>query len=600
MILNTDFEANLYAKETVELPPILKKMLPKIQSVYQPENIQDLQEVFSHARRNKLSIIPRGAGTSGMGGITPLKKSILTDLSHLNRILYYDKKKKTVLVESGLRWWELKQFLKKQSLDLYTCPTSLFSTVGGWLATGGCGINSFSYGHISNLVGSIEVVTPQKNKKLSRENSEFNYFVGTEGQMGFVSKIELKVREPVRSKPFLTFFSTNKEAAAFLKELMKSTEIRPAHIAYFDRHRLEHKNLLLNPKVSFPRSEGILLVLEELSSETSLLNLIEKKRGTLAEDYLTAFLWNERFFPFSTRRFHPSVLGSETLLPIKNLEHYVNSTRKFADTYGLSLSTEATLINKNEAVVFTLFPSNPKKISHFFHLLLSYSLSHIASRFNGKPYGIGIWNLPLLNKAFSQKNLRDYYNYKKDVDPLNLFNPSKSFSGGAKIKHALKLAHLMSALFSNGSSLLKPLSKILNSHPGKTNGNLSAAEACANCGACTVVCPAYLVNRNELITAKGKLLLLRHFTPGSRFSKDLAEKAFLCLHCHLCEHVCQSKLELVPEWEKLETLLESEFGRPKEKIDEFVKQFEAHPEYDQFLDSFGNFSNNNRKDIGNV
>jgi len=55
MILDTDLEVNLYARETVELPSILKKILPKIQSVYQPENIQDLQDVFSTARRNTVS-----------------------------------------------------------------------------------------------------------------------------------------------------------------------------------------------------------------------------------------------------------------------------------------------------------------------------------------------------------------------------------------------------------------------------------------------------------------------------------------------------------------------------------------------------------------
>jgi hypothetical protein len=64
--------------------------------------------------------------------------------------------------------------------------------------------------------------------------------------------------------------------------------------------------------------------------------------------------------------------------------------------------------------------------------------------------------------------------------------------------------------------------------------------------------------------------------------------------------VCQSKLELIPVWEKLETLLENKFGRPKEKIDEFIKLFEAHPEYDQFLDSFGNISNNDHRDMRDV
>jgi FAD/FMN-containing dehydrogenase/ferredoxin len=600
MILDSSLEVKLYTKESVELPSILKDRLPKIQFISQPESIDDIQEMFSYARKNELSIIPRGAATYGMGGIAPLRRSIMADLTHLNRILDFDEKKKTIYFEAGLRWWDLKNFLKNYSLDLYTYPTSLFSTVGGWLSTGGYGINSFRYGHISNLVNSLEIVAPQKKKKVDRQDRKFKYFMETEGQMGIISKVKLKIRETKPPKAYLVFFNNTLEAAGFLSEVSKSLKTPPVHVSFLDRYRLEHKNLLLNGRVSFPKMEGILVVFEDLSSEAEFLSLVERKKGILAEDYLTAFLWNERFFPFSIKHFHPSILGCETILPIENLDHYIRSTRKFGKNYGIPLSTEATLINRNEAVVFTIFPSDPKKLIHFIHLLLTYSLTRIASKCGGKPYGIGAWNLPLLEKKFSAKDIKEYLRLKKELDPLNLLNPAKSFSPDWRIAYFLKLAYSMSALFSNGNPFFKPFLKILSPNHEKHQKILLEPEACANCGACIAVCPAYLTSRSEIVTAKGKLFLLKHLLDGSSIPQPVAEKIFLCLHCHLCEYVCQSKLTLMPVWDKLEAIVEKTSGRPEEKIDEFIKKVESHPAYTQLLDSLGASSNNNHREIKNV
>lgn len=600
MIIDTNLENKLYAKETINLPHIIKDKFPRIQSVYQPENIHDLKQMISDSRKNKLSIIPRGAATSGMGGITPLKRSIMADLTHLNRILDLDEKKKIVSFEAGLRWWELKHSLKKHSLDLYTCPTSLFSTVGGWLSTGGYGINSFRHGHVSTLVESIEVITPYRTMTIDRQDPEFKYFIGTEGQMGIITKVRLKIRESKSSKSYLIFFKNTSAAVDFVTDILNSSRTLPVHISYFDQNRLEHKNLLLKEKISFPRMEGVFAVFEDISSETAFLNLLERKKGILAEDYLTEFLWNERFFPFSMKHFHHSILGCETILPIKNLSHYIAETRKFGKNYGIPLSTEATFINKDEAVVFTIFPSDSRKFIYFIHLFLTYSLTHIASRWGGTPYGIGIWNLPQLKKFLSDKALKEYRRFKRELDPLNLLNPAKSLSDDPKISVFLKFAYLMSDLFSNGNPLIKPFSRILNHNSEMDKKSLPETEACANCGACVSVCPAYLMNKTELVTAKGKLFLLKHLTDGSSVPKHTAQKAFMCLHCHLCEYVCQSKLELMSVWDRLESLLEKKFGRPKERIDEFVKQVESLPAYTQLIDSVSFSSNNNHRETENV
>ncbi|MGD2245599.1 MAG: FAD-binding protein [Candidatus Aminicenantes bacterium] len=600
MIIDGALESKLYTRESIELPSIIKDRLPRIQSVYQPESVHDIQKLFSRCQKGRVSLIPRGAATSGIGCIVPLKKSIMLDLTSLNKIVDFDKNEKTICIEAGIRWWDVKHFLKTHSLDLYTCPSSLFSTVGGWLATGGYGINSFRYGHLSNLVDSIEIVTPRKNRWVDRNDREFKYFLGTEGQMGIISKVKLKVRESRPSKSYLVFFNTPAEAVGFLSATLKSLQASPLHISYFDRYRIAHKNHYLNGKGAFPETEAVLLTFEDRPSEDEWVSLVQRKKGKLADEHLTAFVWNERYFPFSIRHFYPSILGCEILLPVQNLDRYISRTRNFGKDYGLSLSTEATLVNPDEAVVFTIFPSDPKKISHFVHLFLTYSLAHIALQSGGKPYGIGTWNLPLMKKLFSKKEKEEHRAYKEESDPQNLINPAKSFSPDSPFSSLMKAAYSTSRLFASGFPLLKPFLRIPGN--GSPNGKhkLSAPEACANCGACIPVCPAYMMKKNELVTAKGKLFLMKHLLNGSSVPKSTAENVFYCLHCHLCEHVCQSKLILMPVWEKLESIVEKIHGRPEEKIKSFIEQMESHPATTQLLETFGIAPHSIHKETQNV
>ncbi len=192
-----------------------------------------------------------------------------------------------------------------------------------------------------------------------------------------------------------------------------------------------------------------------------------------------------------------------------------------------------------------------------------------------------------MKKLFSKKEKKEYRAYKEESDPWNLINPAKSLSPDFTFTNLLKAVFSTSRLFASGFPLLKPYLKI--SGNGFPNGkhSLSAPEACANCGACIPVCPAYMMKKTELVTAKGKLFLLKHLLNGSSLPRSTAEKVFYCLHCHLCEHVCQSKLTLTPVWEKLESIVEKTHGRPEEKIKAFIEQTESHPAYTQLLETFG-------------
>jgi Na+-translocating ferredoxin:NAD+ oxidoreductase RnfC subunit len=55
------------------------------------------------------------------------------------------------------------------------------------------------------------------------------------------------------------------------------------------------------------------------------------------------------------------------------------------------------------------------------------------------------------------------------------------------------------------------------------------------------------------------------------------------MRCKACEQVCQSKLELIPIYDKLEATLEKKYGRDAKEIEAFVRFAEASPEYDALL-----------------
>ena len=92
-------------------------------------------------------------------------------------------------------------------------------------------------------------------------------------------------------------------------------------------------------------------------------------------------------------------------------------------------------------------------------------------------------------------------------------------------------------------------------------------HACAKCGNCIAVCPAYLVTGNEEVTAKGKIALAKKLIEGRPVTKEEAENVFMCMHCKACEEICQTNLELMTLWDALEKRIEAKI-RPSRRKDQ--------------------------------
>ena len=68
-------------------------------------------------------------------------------------------------------------------------------------------------------------------------------------------------------------------------------------------------------------------------------------------------------------------------------------------------------------------------------------------------------------------------------------------------------------------------------------------------------------------------------------TQDEYEAPFQCLHCGLCEEVCQTKLPLRECYSTLEDRLEKRYGSPTEAVQNFVQELDSRRDF--ILEVFG-------------
>ena len=132
----------LFSRDQSEIPRFLKTIMfrstPDL--VVQALSVEAVSAVLKYANARGIAVIPRGSGSSPFGGSVPVAGGIVLDVSPMDKVLGIDASNQTITVQAGARWADIDHFLYGFGLCLSTSPSSRFSTVGGWVATGGVGL----------------------------------------------------------------------------------------------------------------------------------------------------------------------------------------------------------------------------------------------------------------------------------------------------------------------------------------------------------------------------------------------------------------------------------------------------------------------------
>jgi FAD/FMN-containing dehydrogenase/ferredoxin len=596
-VISASGEKILYSRDQSEIPRFLKgimfRSVPDL--VAQPTTAEGVAAVLKFARAKGVTAIPRGSGSSPFGGSVPVAGGIVVDMSKMDRILEIDVGERTVTVQAGARWADIDQEIERWGLALNTTPSSKFSTVGGWLATGGMGLNSFSRGHVSASVLSVDIVTPDgSTRTLNQGDPGFQEVFGSEGQLGVLvsAKISLRKKED-RSRPHLLFFDDTESALKFAGALARS-EVHPAHIVYESPAKFSYINILLK-KDYFRAADAIIVNIEGEGSEKAFDSFLKTAQSKEEKEFLARYMWNERYFPMKVRKFGPGLLGSEVVVERDRLSGAVTEANDLCKMFGLEPLFEVHFLDDGTGLLLCYFMTDQgNTVKYTMDAFKSMLVTSKLLDLGAKPYSIGVWNFPF-SDAEDRARFESLRKAKSAMDPKGVMNSGKYFTlsgrlGGVAglafrpklMRPVLKVMVLLSPMTSRLMGYAYRFADKRLKPKGRTD-LLRTADECAMCGACVSVCPAYMVVRDERVTARGKLLTAKAMAKGAKISKEHAQRTFLCMRCKACEQVCQSKLDLMTAYDVLEGELEALCGKDAAEIEKFIRYTENTPEYDELV-----------------
>ena len=236
-------------------------------------NKNDVSDTVKICNEFGCPIIPFGVGSSFEGHVNAPFGGLSIDLNNMNEILNVYQNDLLVTVQPGVTREQLNTHLRDTGL-FFPIDPGANASIGGMTSTRASGTNAVRYGTMKDNVVSIEAVMPNgeiiktsnKAKKSSAGYDLTRLLVGSEGTLGIITEITLKLYGiPEVIAGGRVSFTSIKDAADTVITTIQSG-IPVARIELLDAMQVKACNLY--SKLSLP--EEPLLLLEFHGSEKSV------------------------------------------------------------------------------------------------------------------------------------------------------------------------------------------------------------------------------------------------------------------------------------------------------------------------------------------
>ncbi|XOV86106.1 MAG: FAD-binding oxidoreductase [Pseudomonadota bacterium] len=164
-----------------------------------------LSALVGYANTHNLALVPSGGRTGLSGGAVAAQGEIVVSFDRMNRILDFDQRDATVVVEPGVVTQVLQAFATEQGLYYpVDFASSGSSQIGGNIATNAGGIKVLRYGLTRDQVTGLKVVTGRGdvldlNQGLTKNATGYDLrhlFIGSEGTLGFIVEATIQLVRP--------------------------------------------------------------------------------------------------------------------------------------------------------------------------------------------------------------------------------------------------------------------------------------------------------------------------------------------------------------------------------------------------------------------
>jgi glycolate oxidase len=227
-----------------------------------PYSSTDVSKIVRYAYNHDLKIYPQGSTSELVGSSTPHTDGIILSFERMNRIKETNLIDSYVVVEPGVKIFELNNHLAKDGYMFPIDPASVkIASVGGAINSGSGGMQGAKYGSIRDWVLELEVVIPDEGGSILRLGSKTSksrqgydlvrLIVGSEGTLALVTEATLKIT-PIPENTVI--------AAAFfdsLEDLMNSViEIKKRRMDILLMEFVEDKSVDIAIKMLGSKATG--------------------------------------------------------------------------------------------------------------------------------------------------------------------------------------------------------------------------------------------------------------------------------------------------------------------------------------------------------
>jgi glycolate oxidase len=406
-----------------------------------------VSSVLKLAQETRTAIVTRGSGTGLSGGSLPCPGCIVLCLARMARILELDRANLTLLAEAGVTTGEVADAAAAAELFYPPDPGSMkSSTLGGNVAENSGGLRGLKYGVTRNYVLGLEVVLPDgevlwTGNKCVKDVAGYSLrdlFVGSEGTLGVITKVLLKlIPKPPAKSTLVATFAQMEQAAQTVSDII-AARIIPCTLEFLDRTTIRcveefaHAGLPLD-------CEALLLmetdghpaaVAEEASRMAELARANGATRVLVAKDEAEANnLASARRSAFSAlARVAPTTLLEDATVPRSELAAMIRFISAVAAKYRLRIGTFGHMGDGNLHPTFLTNERDAaemRRVEEAFKEIFDEAI-RLGGTITGE-HGIGVSKKSFLPRFAGGAQMRVMRELRRALDPKGILNPGKMF-----------------------------------------------------------------------------------------------------------------------------------------------------------------------------
>lgn len=416
------------------------------EAVVMPATAEEIAAIVKLANQENVPIVPRGAGTGLASAAVPFKGGIVLSLERMNQILEIDEQNMIMVVQPGMTTGDVQKAANEKGFLYAGDPCSAdSSSIGGNVATNAGGNKAVKYGTTRQQVLGVEIVTAQgdiitlggKCKKNSTGYSLLNLIIGSEGTLGIITKIYLKiVALPKNVMDLLAVFPDLKTAIAIVPKIM-SAGITPVCVEFMDNQAIRCCEEFLREKLPHSENGYYIIVSVEGDSEENLedqcctIDELCSENGALTVLVADpAKIWKARKSFAEADRAKSLVYSAEDLVvPMDQIPFTIEKIAELGTKYGFTIhcaghagdgNIHANILKEamSDAEWSEKLPALQQEIYEIVYA--------VGGKLSGE-HGIGYKRVPLMERFCDPAELAMMRAIKQALDPNLILNPGKIF-----------------------------------------------------------------------------------------------------------------------------------------------------------------------------